>query len=88
MINQRWMNGRPSNDLQEAGVLLRQNDALTRYRSEVPDLWSVGGWDRLATSIVNARLPYTYSTSAEGVVLSPHALRDGILCSYPRECIN
>ena len=55
-------------------MLVRQNDAMTRYRSEDPDLWSVGGWDRLATSIVSTRVPYMYSTSAEGLVLQPHVL--------------
>ena len=66
-------------------MLVRQNDALTRYRSETPDLWSVGSWDRLAASIINSRLPYTYSTSAEGVVLRPHDLDAAVLCSYPRD---
>ena len=75
----------------EAGVLIRQNDAMTQYRSETPDLWSVGGWDRLAASIVNTNLPFMYSTSAEGVILKPSALQpdgksnDWLLCSYPRD---
>ena len=84
-INERFVNGHPSNYLAEAGVLVRQNDALTRYRSEVPDLWSVGSWDRLATSIVSARLPHMYSTSAEGTILSPSALQGAVLCAYPRD---
>ena len=41
--------------------------------------------DRLASSIVNARLPFIYSTSAVGFVLRPSAVQGALWCSYPRD---
>ena len=52
---------------------------------KVPDLWSVGDWDRLAASVVSAKLPFMYSTSGEGVVLRPEKLEGGLLCCYPKD---
>jgi hypothetical protein len=50
-INLRFVRGRPSNSLADAGVVVRQRDAMTRWRSKVSDLWSVGDWDRTLHSI-------------------------------------
>ena len=48
--------------------------------------WTTGQyWDRMAGSLVNARVPYMFSTSAVGFVLNPRALGSMIRCSYPRD---
>ena len=41
--------------------------------------------DRLAASMINAKLPYMYSTSAVGFVLSATELQGTLWCSYPRD---
>lgn len=54
--------------------------------------WNAAFHDRLAASIINTQLPYTFSTSAIGFVLRPEALPatdettrgpSAIWCSYP-----
>lgn len=86
-LNQRFRNGQPSSSLSEAGVLVRQMDSLNpsdeMWGAAVVDDGKFG--DRLAASIVNARLPYMYSTSAVGLVLNPESVQGGVYCSYPRD---
>ena len=94
-INERFNHGSYANDFETAGVLVRQADWMNG--DEFFDhTWAVSTdarySDRLAASIVNAKRPFMFSTSAIGVVLRPSALMvsgdDGklepsIWCSYP-----
>ena len=87
LLNQRFRSGHPSDNLGEAGVLVRQMDSLNSN----DDMWKKaaigdGKWDdRLAASLINAKLPHMYSTSAVGLVLRPSAVEGCIWCSYPRD---
>ena len=83
-INHRFLNGFPSNDLALAGVLVHQTDTMDATDEPwAPQRGSHA--DRLAASIVNARLPYMYSTSAVGVVLRPDLAQGLIRCAYGRD---
>ena len=95
VLNRRFVEGQPSDQLAGAGVIVRQTDWFT----EGAHLWSAaspstaGGkdtpsatsTDRLAASIINHRLPHMFSTSAVGVVISPEHVEGRIYCSYPRD---
>lgn len=86
-LNVRFTAGHPSDDLGRAGVIVRQMDSLNSN----DDMWgkaTIGGgkWDdRLAASLVNARVPHMYSTSAVGLVLAPSAVSGHLWCAYPRD---
>ena len=86
-LNAQFLAGRPSDTLDEAGVLVRQIDALVDHEGTAP--WEVTFYthlrDRLAASIVNAKLPFMFSTSAVGFVLSTSKLQEALWCSYPRD---
>ena len=103
-INARFVHGGPSDDLEAAGVLVRQIDAMvdhdewwrTHKEGEGESARAIGTppWaapfdpklrDRLAASMINAKLPFIYSTSAVGFVLRPSDLQAGLWCSYPRD---
>jgi hypothetical protein len=62
-LNDRFLSGKPSIELLEVGVLVHQDD------KEIDKLWEAFTleWDgqraRMAASIVNARVPYMFSTS-------------------------
>ena len=76
-INTRFMKGSYSNDLEEAGVLIRQADWMNgdEYYDHT---WRViedkRYSDRLASSIINTHRPFMFSTSAIGVILRPSDL--------------
>lgn len=89
MLNSRFAAGRPSNDLASAGVLVRQLDGLDDGRSN----GTSRPWmpcrtrrcnhyaDRWPATLISARAPYTFSSSAAGLVLDPRTTR--IYCAYP-----
>jgi hypothetical protein len=91
-INARFFNGRPSNDLGEAGVLIHMDDGQTEHGQpwvkapgHQPEPWKVChlGWckgaDHISCSLINAHTPATYGAGM-GMLLSPRATK--IACSY------
>ena len=83
IIDARFRNGRPSNDLREAGILLHQFDLLEDWdagRGFAPchSGWCDGRYDHASFSIINPGSPQTFSTNG-GVILVPSAR---IECSY------
>ena len=89
-LNKRFADGKPSNSLQEAGVLVRQFDTLDDFdRPWMPcgeHSWCHKFSDRWATSIVNndARHMYYDDLGTGGPVLAPTA---ELFCAYPEDGI-
>ena len=89
LLNQRFLAGRPSNDPNEAGVLLHQFDGQEDWArgwrpctAESENRWCGQFADRFASSMVNARQPYVFNGNG-GMIFNmnpPHLNR--ILCSY------
>ena len=95
LLNHRFMNGTPSNDLATAGVLVHVFDF-----GMATDFWNAHGWaefvDRVSGSVFNRRLPYVYAygfhtaggngiedhTAASGIVLEPGAAQDALWCAW------
>ena len=92
LLNSRFAHGRPSNNLLEAGVLIRQFDTLDDMSQPWLPCPLEGGmsWcrdfsDRWATSIINNRTRHVYFDDDDGVgglVLAPTAT---LFCAYPEE---
>ena len=86
MLNARFENGHPSNDLAEAGVLLRMFDNLGGSIVGVPWLpCPIGSWceefrNRWPSSIVNKHVRKLYGLTASGMVLAPTV---GFFCVTP-----
>ncbi|KAL1496682.1 hypothetical protein AB1Y20_014276 [Prymnesium parvum] len=87
LLNERFRKGAPSNDLESAGVLVRQFDTLDDAKK--PWLpcpatdWCAAFADRWATSIIHpgARRMY-YGSEKGGFVLAPTV---SIFCAYPED---
>ena len=81
------MHGAPSNSLFDAGIVVRQIDALTQFDSTSGGPWGLSAnrnySDRLSASVVNSAAPYMFSTSAIGFILRPSDLK--LFCSYIRD---
>ena len=84
-LNARAARGRPSNDLEEAGVLVRQFDELNDPDRE----WlpcSVGWCDRFEdrwpASIINSDARLLYYDVRSGIVLAPAVQ---LFCAYPKD---
>ena len=86
-LNRRFLNGVASNDFLQAGIFIHQSDdqdnAPGRWgRAWEPDSGQYS--DRIAGSVLNKFLPYTFSSSAVGFVLNPLHMPDNIIrCAYP-----
>ena len=76
-LNQRWALGRPSNSLAAAGVLMHQMVHTTGLGQQP---WVTHG-THVSCSLANRHVPWLYSPSAAGVVLSPHSA-SVIKCLY------
>lgn len=91
-LNGRFLRGRPSNQMTEVGVVMRQADqqdsGLPWAPSQAKWITKNGFNDRLSSSILSARLPFAYSNTAVGLVLEPAALERGnvVACACPRDC--
>lgn len=85
LLNARFNNGHPVNDLTEAGVLIHifdgHLDANEPWHT-VQHGWMVQYSRILSTSLVNARKAGRFNGDAGGIVLSPASVT---LCSYPYE---
>jgi hypothetical protein len=95
-LNERWLNGQPSNDLSEAGVIMWVVDGDGRNLNGI-DLdrpWApirdVPTGDRHSTSMVSKRHPYVFACFAcapdfqfnPGLVLAPsEATRSRLMCA-------
>ena len=84
-LNARFRNGKPSNDLSAAGVLMRNFEGMAGRHSFAwepcaADEFCARAGDRLASSIINAAMPHLYSFDAGGVVIEPQRAR--LLCSF------
>lgn len=76
-LNQRWALGRPSNSLAAAGVLMHQMVHTTGLGQQP---WVTHG-THVSCSLANRHVPWLYSPSAAGVVLSPQSA-SVIKCVY------
>ena len=90
-LNARFADARPSNDLAEAGVLLRQFDTLDDKNhpwlpcpKDGPDNWCFQFSDRWAVSVVSPRAKHLYygTNGKGGLVLAPTAK---LFCAYPED---
>ena len=88
-LNTRFRNGRSSNALEEAGVLVHVNDNLQPSDKESwlpcfnPESWCFKYSDRISTSIISADAPFVFGLGIEGLsgfVIAPW-LAD-VMCSY------
>jgi hypothetical protein len=86
-MNARFQAGVPSNNLAEAGVLLRQidalNDAHSPWRPCPKGQWCANLGDRWASSIVNTFARKLYLYDKGGMVLAPTAK---LFCACPEDC--
>ena len=92
VLNQRYTQGTPSNDLAEAGVLVRQFDHLdgeANTQSGAPWTrcpfikWCGKFGDRWASSLINGQgMVKLYYDSAAGLVIAPTV---DIFCAYSRD---
>ena len=79
-LNRIFVNGRPTSNLMAAGVVVRQFINL--------DAWIAPDADQtqpVSVSLINAHLPYIFSSTAAGFVLSTSALSEesvAILCAF------
>ena len=77
-INQRFIHGIPSDDLDDAGVVVHQTDCPYENLPWLPcDEYS----KNVATSIVNRKWHYMFSTSAIGFVANPIVATKAFLCA-------
>ena len=84
-LNARFARGHPSNDLEQAGVLVRQFDELNDPDREW--LPCSSGWcerfeDRWPSSIINEDARLLYYDVRSGIVLAPTVQ---IFCAYPKD---
>lgn len=93
-LNERFVAGTVSDDLKKAGILVHQTDTIDGYWDDIPpyhhDRWlptnSEKFSDRAAAAVINAELPYMFSTSAVGYVLNPDAMQTGFYCACAYDC--
>ena len=89
-INERFARGKPSNELDAAGVVLRQFDGLDDRDHGHPWLpcargsWCANLRDRWAASVVNQDVKALYYNSGGGLVFQADHIR--LLCAYSEEC--
>ena len=80
-INRRFLQGAPSNKLEEAGLLIHMFDALEDGREPwtvCHSGWCAGQVDHMSCSLINARLPHLFNQGV-GLIL---AADTQILCSF------
>ena len=98
-LNARYAAGMPSHDATAAGVLVHQVDALDDGREGIDGgstpwlpcppthngapTWCRQFSDRFSASFISARLPFPFSRTRAGFVLSPSHVK--IRCSYPTD---
>ena len=86
-MNERFKNGKASNDLAEAGVLVRQidalNDAQRPWRPCPKGQWCANLGDRWASSILNTWARKLYLYDKGGFILAPTAR---LFCACPEDC--
>lgn len=78
LLNSRWANGHPTNDLVAAGVLLHTFDAMDAGRDDVwnacpDDSWCGRYNDRWSVSLINKRLPSFFRGSGQEAGNEPNA---------------
>lgn len=89
-MNQRFRDGASSNDLAQAGVLLRQFDALDDPAKPWlpcphtgPTAWCASLSDRWAASVVNTHARHLYLYDKGGLVLFDQPT---LFCACPEDC--
>ena len=86
VLQERFMNGRPDNHLERAGVIVHLFDSLenSQNRPWVPcpkGTWCYPYSDRLSASIINSDLPFFFGQKYHaGMVLSPW--KTDVMCSW------
>ena len=88
-VSRRFLEGRPSDEFCEAGLVLRFSDGL----SPLDQPWAPTGGerpelsDRLSAAVVNARLPFYFrggdDTGRAGLVVSSTVATQAAACAYP-----
>mmetsp|Transcript_20331 Transcript_20331/g.37005 ORF Transcript_20331/g.37005 Transcript_20331/m.37005 type:complete len:353 (-) Transcript_20331:60-1118(-) len=85
-INDRFLNGQPSNDISNVGVFVRSFDHEESVQEHPP--WGDERDPFVSASIINSMMPYTFQGgryAAAGLVLSPAAATASMLCSFHRD---
>ncbi len=85
-INRRFREGRASNDLAAAGVLVHQFDGQedpSRPWLPCTSDWCLEFADRFASSIISKRAPHLFNGGAGGLIFTPALAH--IFCSYPAD---
>ena len=95
VLNARFANGKPSNRLHDAGVVMRGYDADSHMHPPGDPSWITHGPSPgvASVSVVNARQPYLFAGNTNlreqavighaGVVISSHAAHSSLSCAYP-----
>ena len=88
VLNNRFAEGRPSNRLHAAGVVMRAFDADPRLNPPSHPRWVTQGplAGVASASLVNARAPFLFAAGATahlGVVIASHVAHATLACEYP-----
>mmetsp|Transcript_36873 Transcript_36873/g.61063 ORF Transcript_36873/g.61063 Transcript_36873/m.61063 type:complete len:441 (+) Transcript_36873:21-1343(+) len=79
-LGERFAAGKPTPDLERAGILIHQLDGMGSSDSSwlpCPEPWCA---DRLSATLINKQVPYLYSSTARGIVIN--STRVSVLCSF------
>lgn len=92
-LNAQYWDGRPSNDLRSAGVVVRGFDALDDsvnggspwlpISKAYPDKKTAYYWDHWCASLINRDTPAVWAGGGWGFVFNPDAIE--LKCAYPGE---
>ena len=91
-LNAQFRDGKPSGELAECGVLVRQFDALSgldRHRAWQPcpmEYWCAKYHAQWPASVVNAHMRHLYYSDTGGFVLDSRMIT--LFCAYGSECAN
>lgn len=89
LLNDRFARGRPSNDLDTAGVLVHSFDDMDQHADPwnpcPPSQWCARYGDRFSACLVNRRVPHLFNAGVGGFVIAAAALQpleSAIACSW------
>ena len=82
-INRRFVDGDASNDFALAGLFVHQSDDQDEWGEPWAPQLAGRYADRMAGSVINSKLPYSFSSSAVGFILDAYRMPDSIIrCAY------
>lgn len=92
-LNARFVTGRPSNRLEEAGVIVHAFDGDILPPGALDEDGLFASLDHWSASVINTRVPHMYLGAPEdnlhslhaGFVISPESAASSLLCSYDHD---